>query len=148
MSPTSSAEGEVGSTPTVAAWALHQTNSKTEQATDRMKPRPLSSLASRKCVRTAPIAAKRTAIAINGSVARFTTSHLTMRLSDAGLRHRQTKMLYPNHRLPPWLTEDTTPRSLEPIVRGRTGRRPHRPVAGDRVLPTSAPAYRVRATPA
>jgi hypothetical protein len=29
-----------------------------------------------------------------------------MRLSDAGLRQRQTKALYPNHRLPPWLTED------------------------------------------
>ena len=31
---------------------------------------------------------------------------LTMRLSDAGLHQRQTKTLYPNHRLPPWLTED------------------------------------------
>ena len=29
-----------------------------------------------------------------------------MRLSDAGLRRRQTMALYPNHRLPPWLTED------------------------------------------
>jgi hypothetical protein len=28
-----------------------------------------------------------------------------MRLSDAGLRRRQTKLIYPNHRLPPWLTE-------------------------------------------
>jgi len=43
--------------------------------------------------------------------------HLTMRLSDAGLHQRQTKALYPNHRLPPWLTEDAAPRSLEPIVR-------------------------------
>jgi hypothetical protein len=34
--------------------------------------------------------------------------NLTMRLSDAGLRQRQTKALYPNHRLPPWLTEDAT----------------------------------------
>src|SRR5579863_6228408 len=33
---------------------------------------------------------------------------LTMRLSDAGLHRRQTKALYPNHRLPPWLTEDAT----------------------------------------
>jgi hypothetical protein len=40
-----------------------------------------------------------------------------MRLSDAGLRRRQTKLIAPNHRLPPWLTEDATPRSLEPIVR-------------------------------
>jgi hypothetical protein len=42
---------------------------------------------------------------------------LTMRLSDAGLRRHQTKLLYPDHRLPPWLTEDATARSLEPIVR-------------------------------
>ena len=40
-----------------------------------------------------------------------------MRLSDAGLRQRQTKALYPDHRLPPWLNEDAAPRSLEPIVR-------------------------------
>jgi len=40
-----------------------------------------------------------------------------MRLSDAGLRRRQTKPLYPNHRSPPWPTEDATRRSLEPIVR-------------------------------
>jgi len=31
-----------------------------------------------------------------------------MRLSDAGLRQRPTKALYPNHRSPPWLTEDAT----------------------------------------
>jgi len=42
---------------------------------------------------------------------------LTMRLSDAGLRRHPTKLIYPNHPLPPWLTEDTTPRSLEPMVR-------------------------------
>src|SRR5271154_1998997 len=35
-------------------------------------------------------------------------SGLTMRLSDAGLHQRQTKALYLNHRLPPWLTEDPT----------------------------------------
>jgi hypothetical protein len=29
-----------------------------------------------------------------------------MRLSDAGLRCRQPKLIYPDHRLPPWLTED------------------------------------------
>ena len=45
-----------------------------------------------------------------------------MRLSDAGLRCRQTKLIYPDHRLPPWLTEDATPRSLEPIVRRRDAR--------------------------
>jgi hypothetical protein len=53
-----------------------------------------------------------------------------MRLSDAGLRGRQTKALYPDHRLPPWLNEDAAPRSLEPIVRfafatGATVLRPH-----------------------
>jgi hypothetical protein len=31
-----------------------------------------------------------------------------MRLSDAGLRQRQTKALYLNHRSTPWLTEDAT----------------------------------------
>jgi hypothetical protein len=44
-----------------------------------------------------------------------------MRLSDAGWRQRQTKLIYPNHRLPPWLIEDATPRSLEPIVRRSSG---------------------------
>jgi hypothetical protein len=29
-----------------------------------------------------------------------------MRLSDAGLRRGQTKLIYPNHRLPPWPNED------------------------------------------
>src|ERR1700722_7073819 len=45
---------------------------------------------------------------------------LTIRLSDAGLRRHPTKLIYPNHRLPPWLTEDAAPRSLEPIVRRPT----------------------------
>src|ERR1700735_4052716 len=31
-----------------------------------------------------------------------------MRLSEAWLRCRQTKLVYPNHRLPPWLTGDAT----------------------------------------
>ena len=31
-----------------------------------------------------------------------------MRLSDAGLRRRPTKLIYPDHRLPPGLTEDVT----------------------------------------
>jgi hypothetical protein len=42
-----------------------------------------------------------------------------MSLSYTRVRRRQTKLLYPNHRLPPWLTEDTTSRSREPNVRGR-----------------------------
>src|SRR5580658_22110 len=32
--------------------------------------------------------------------------NLTMRLSDAEVRHRQTEPLNPNHRSPPWFTED------------------------------------------
>jgi len=39
-----------------------------------------------------------------------------MRLSDAGLRRPKTKLIYPNHRLPPWLTEDNTPRSLQLLL--------------------------------
>ena len=31
-----------------------------------------------------------------------------MRLSDAGPRMRQTKLIYPDHQLPPWLTEGET----------------------------------------
>jgi len=34
--------------------------------------------------------------------------HITMRLSDAGLRCRQTKLIYPDHPFPPWRTEDAT----------------------------------------
>jgi hypothetical protein len=45
------------------------------------------------------------------------TCRLTMRLNDARLRRQQPKLIYPNHGLPPWLTEDATLRSLEPIVR-------------------------------
>jgi hypothetical protein len=33
-------------------------------------------------------------------------SSLTTRLSDAGQRQRPTKLIYADHRLPPWLTED------------------------------------------
>src|ERR1700723_2442920 len=40
-----------------------------------------------------------------------------MRLSDARLRRRQTKLLYPNHRLPSLAHRRRHPRSLEPIVR-------------------------------
>src|SRR3974390_3529441 len=51
-------------------------------------------------------------------------ANLTTRLSDAGMRQRQTKLLYPNHRSPPWLPEAATPRSLEPGVRLPRGARP------------------------
>ena len=33
---------------------------------------------------------------------------LTIRLSDARLRRQQSKLIYPNHRLPPWPTEAAT----------------------------------------
>jgi hypothetical protein len=46
-----------------------------------------------------------------------TKRRLTMRLSDAGWRRHKTELIYPDHRLPPWFTENATPRSLEPIVR-------------------------------
>ena len=42
-----------------------------------------------------------------------------MRLSDAGVRRRQTELIYIDHQPSPWLTEDDAPRSLEPIVRRR-----------------------------
>jgi hypothetical protein len=35
---------------------------------------------------------------------------LAMRLSDARLRRLKAKLIYPNHRLPPWPNEDATPR--------------------------------------
>jgi hypothetical protein len=48
-----------------------------------------------------------------------------MRLSDAGLRRRQMKAVYPDHRLPPWLTEDATRdrsnRLLEATTETQTG---------------------------
>jgi uncharacterized DUF497 family protein len=46
---------------------------------------------------------------------------LTMRLSDARLRRRPTKLIYPDHRPTPWFTEDAAPRSLGPIVRSEFG---------------------------
>jgi hypothetical protein len=42
------------------------------------------------------------------SVAKTCILNLTMRLSDAGLRRLQSKIVYPDHRLPPSLTEDAT----------------------------------------
>jgi len=59
-----------------------------------------------------------------------------MRLSDAGLRCRPTKLIYPNHRLPPWLTEAAAPRSLEPIVR-----RPHTLTLFGAMTLAQLPAY-------
>jgi hypothetical protein len=62
----------------------------------------------------------------NGISKREHGVRLTMRLSDAALRRRQTKALYPNHRLPPWFTEDATRdrsnRLLGGVQDGATGR--------------------------
>ena len=48
---------------------------------------------------------------------------LTMRLSDAGLRQRPTKLIYPDHRPSPWLTEvvprDRSNRLLDDATTGR-----------------------------
>jgi len=53
---------------------------------------------------------------------------LTMRLSDARLRRHPTKLLYPDHRLPPWPTEDDTRdrsnRLLDDCANGRSITRP------------------------
>jgi hypothetical protein len=49
--------------------------------------------------------------------------HLTMRLSDAGMWRRQTKLIYPNHRLPPWLTEDATRDRSNRLLDGAPGSR-------------------------
>ncbi len=57
---------------------------------------------------------------------RISRLHLTMRLSDAEVRPRQTEMLDPNHRPPPWLTEDATRdrsnRLLDALPRAIKGR--------------------------
>ena len=51
-------------------------------------------------------------------------SNLTMRLSDAGLRRRQTMLIYSDHRSSPWLPGAVAPRSLEPVVRHQHVREP------------------------
>jgi hypothetical protein len=73
---------------------------------------------------------------------------LTMRLSDAGLRRWPTKLIYPNHRLPPWLTEDATPRSLEPIVRGGAARPGQLRVAENRALHRAGSRLKLSSHPA
>jgi hypothetical protein len=49
-----------------------------------------------------------------------------MRLSDAGLRRRQSEILYLNHRLPPWLTEDTPRDRLNRLLDGSVPGQPKR----------------------
>ena len=46
---------------------------------------------------------------MDGPESHFTQWCLTMRLSGAGMRCRQSKLLYPNHRLSPSLIEEVTP---------------------------------------
>ena len=56
-----------------------------------------------------------------------------MRLSDAGLRRRLTKLIYLNHR-PLLGSPKLRPRSLEPIVRGRRPKNPSDQRNGDNKL--------------
>jgi hypothetical protein len=42
-----------------------------------------------------------------------------MRLSDAGLRQRKTKAVYPDHPFPPWLTEDAARDRSNRLLEGR-----------------------------
>jgi hypothetical protein len=44
-------------------------------------------------------------VAIGAKAMPALTSRITIRLSDAGMRRRQTKLIYPDHRPFPWLTE-------------------------------------------
>jgi hypothetical protein len=41
-----------------------------------------------------------------------------MRLSDAGLRKRPSRLLYPHHRLPPWINEVGTRDRSNPLLGG------------------------------
>jgi hypothetical protein len=56
---------------------------------------------------------------------------LTMRLSDAELRRRRTKLIYPGHRRTPWLTEDAardrSNRLLDAVTTRCRGRRNFEP---------------------
>ena len=47
----------------------------------------------------------------------YNTIRLTLRLGDAGMRCRQTKLTCPNHRLPSMTYRSCGPRPLQPIVR-------------------------------
>jgi hypothetical protein len=44
---------------------------------------------------------------------------LTIRLSDAGVRQRKTKLIYPNHRPFPWSTEAATRDRSSRLLEGR-----------------------------
>jgi hypothetical protein len=46
-----------------------------------------------------------------------------MRLSDARLRRLKTKLIYPDHRLPPWLNEDATRGRSNRLLDGAPGSR-------------------------
>ena len=75
-----------------------------------------------------------------------------MRLSDARLRHRQSKPLNPHHRPPCFLTEAVDVRSLEPIVRRYPQSRIHaNGVTKDphlyRLRPTFKPTSEINALP-
>src|SRR5271167_5165162 len=70
---------------------------------------------------------------------------LTMRLSDAGLRRRQTKPIYPNHRLPLWFTEDATRDRSNRLLEGSTEAELRSPLRQDlqrRIEPYRQPSRR------
>ena len=64
------------------------------------------------------IQAARRAILLSSILER---GHLTMRLSDVRLRRLKTKLIYLNHRLPPWLTEDATRDRSNRLLDDRVG---------------------------
>jgi hypothetical protein len=62
-----------------------------------------------------------------------------MRLSDAGWRCRQTKLLFPNHRSPPWLTEDATRDRSNRLLDYRAAPAPKLPLnSADQLTPSLA----------
>ena len=68
-------------------------------------------------------------------------SQLTIRLSDAGLRQRQTELIYPNHRPPPWPTEDASSRARSSRLLGANTAKFRRAMRFVRLRAYSADAY-------
>src|ERR1700722_8394835 len=62
-----------------------------------------------------------------------------MRLSDAGLRRLQTKLIYLNHRSPPWFTEDAPRDRSNRLLDCRAAPAPKLPLNGaDELTPSLA----------
>ena len=58
-----------------------------------------------------------------------------MRLSEAGLRRRRTKALYPNHRPSPWLNEDATRDRSNRLLEGAADYREVPEIAPPKAVP-------------